>query len=429
MTSHRLLLSISKRNLQRLPATDFLWCSPPKESSFFTDIGPRLGKCRGAQRRNVEFLRLAALAYLVDRTTPRPRWGWLRELRVRVPVWDPGPWNQVAGEIEGILGFLTSDRWRIEFVGSRTPRSDTPSETLVGPAAALFSGGADSLVGAILAEGDLGTSPILVSHWDWPRVAGFQNTLSDELMGLWGYSPPRFQVRVGRSTRQLGSGMAFDEEPTSRTRSVLFIALGLAVASSRGVPLLIPENGFASLNPPMGGERRGALSTRTTHPLFLTKLGKVLCDVGAHAQMKNPFASQTKGEMFVQVAQRIGRERAAKILSRSNSCSRGDVRFAGVSGKDHCGVCFGCLVRRAGFATADVGDTTGYLIKDLTTRTGAFNGWYSEKRRRDLEAVRYAAHRGVDESDVTRNLPPQLDPELAIDVASRGLAELAELVL
>ena len=204
MTSHRLLLSISKRNLQRLPATDFLWCSPPKESSFFTDIGPRLGKCRGARRRNVEFLRLAALVYLVDRTTPRPRWGWLRELRVRVPVWEPDPWNQVAMEIEGILGFLTCDRWRIEFVGSRTPRSDTPSETLVGPAVALFSGGADSLVGAILAEGDLGTSPILVSHWDWPRVAGFQNALSDELMGLWGYSPPRFQVRVGRSKTPVG---------------------------------------------------------------------------------------------------------------------------------------------------------------------------------------------------------------------------------
>ena len=40
MTSHRLLLSISKRNLQRLPATDFLWCSPPKESSFFTTLVP-----------------------------------------------------------------------------------------------------------------------------------------------------------------------------------------------------------------------------------------------------------------------------------------------------------------------------------------------------------------------------------------------------
>ena len=51
------------------------------------------------------------------------------------------------------------------------------------------------------------------------------------------------------------------------------------------------------------------------------------------AQMKNPFASQTKGEMFVQVAQRIGRERAAKLLSRSHSCSRGDIRFAGVSGR------------------------------------------------------------------------------------------------
>ena len=56
MTSHRLLLSISKRNLQRLPATDFLWRSPPKESSFFTDIGPRLGKCRGARTAQCRIL-------------------------------------------------------------------------------------------------------------------------------------------------------------------------------------------------------------------------------------------------------------------------------------------------------------------------------------------------------------------------------------
>ena len=429
MTSHRLLLGLGKRGLRQLPTTDFVWRSPPAKSSFQTNIGPRLSECSSTPRRNVEFLRLAVLAFLTDRTTPRPKGSWERNLELQVPVWDSGPWQSVAPGLERLLRFLTYDRWSIAFVPSRTPKDGSVQPAPQGPAAALFSGGADSLAGALLDAHRLGEPPILISHRDWSITGSYQNNLIAELGSLWGQEPPSFSARIGRSKQQIGSGLGFGKETTSRARSLLFIALGLAAAGASSVPLRISENGFASLNPPMGGERLGALSTRTTHPWYLSELGRILESVGAHSQIENPHADHTKAEMFKEVAELLGSEEASRLLSASHSCARGDIRFAKTPGILHCGVCFGCLVRRAAFHRAGIADLTAYLIEDLTTEIGAYDGWYSEKRRRDLQAVRYAAARGVDPSDVTLNLPSDADAQAAIGVARRGLDELAALVL
>lgn len=429
MSAHRLLLSIPRRELSRLQPTDFLWRPPPEESSFRTDITPGLEKFGGALRANIEFLRLAVLTYLVDRTTPRPNRGWLRELELQVPVWNPDEWSSIATDLAALLGFLTSDRWVFNFHRARTPRSAFTQSAPLGPAAVLFSGGADSLAGAIISRDDLGAAPVLVSHRDWSIVTGAQNRLVDALTRLWGGVPPIASAVVGRERHQVGSGLAFGQEPSSRSRSLLFVALGLAVASASRIPLRIPENGFASINPPMGGERRGALSTRTTHPWYLGRLRQLLERVGAHAEIENPFASQTKSEMFNRVVELVGAEQASALLSASHSCARGDFRFAAVPGAIHCGVCFGCLVRRAAFHGSGIEDRTTYVVDDLSTPVGALGGWYTEKRARDLQAVRYAASRGVDFAEVTRTLPPHVDPGTAIGVVESGLAELGALVL
>lgn len=415
--------------MSHLSTVDFLWRAPPEQSSFRTDIGPRLEPYRGVSRRNLEFLRLGVLAYLVDRTTPRSSNSWLRDLELLVPVWDCDPWVAVAPDLEQLLGFLTNDRWTITFRKTRTPRANNASPFPAGPAAALFSGGADSLAGAILAEHELGLPPILVSHRDWTITTGFQKDLLRELRNLWDEEPRHLTATVGRMEHQVGSNRRFGKEPTSRARSLLFIGLGLAAASIHGVPLRIPENGFASLNPPMGGERRGALSTRTTHPYYLTELSRILHAVGAHSEIENPFAYNTKGQMFRYVVNLLGPDRSSDLLSASHSCSRGDLRFASAGGALHCGVCFGCLVRRAAFRAAGLEDRTLYVIADLKTEVGTGDTWYNEKRSRDLQAVRYAAYRGVDASDVTRLLPASIEPKAAIAVAEAGLAELGALVL
>ncbi len=427
MTVCRLRLSISRRELQHLPPTDFVWQPPPASSSFRTDLAPGCEQFHGARRVNVEFVRLAVLAYLVDRTTPRPNRGWLRHLDLHVPVWDPEPWVQIAEALAGLLGFLTCDQWRLAFYRARTPRAPEVGPTLAGPVVSLFSGGADSLAGAIITRAELDEAPVLVSH----RDSGAQGRLIHELAAIWGIHPAWVPVTIGKKKTQIGSGESFGTEWSSRSRSLLFVSLGLAVASGLRVPLRIAENGFASINPPMGGERRGALSTRTTHPWYLWRLRELLEQVGAHAAIENPSVGETKGQMFQRVARLIGPEEASRLLSASHSCARGgDRRFAGVAGAHHCGVCFGCLVRRAAFLSSGLADQTVYVVGDLATPVASpAHGWYTGKRASDLQAVRFAVSRGVDPGEITRILPPNTDATAAVDVARRGLAELGALVL
>ena len=280
------------------------------------------------------------------------------------------------------------------FVRARTPRPDETDEALTGPAAMLFSGGADSLAGAVITHNQLGESPILSSHRDWSLVSGQQNILLGELDAIWPDQTTSATATIGRSKHQLGSDDPFGKEETSRARSLLFIALGLAFAEPNNAALIIPENGFASLNPPMGGERRGALSTRTTHPWYLTRLQHILDRTGAHADLHNPFEELTKAQMFTQVAGIIGRNEASVLLSKSGSCAHGDNRFAAVRDATHCGVCFGCIVRRAAFHGSGLDDLTLYVIDDLTLPVGAHNGWYGEKRARDLQAARVRGQEG-----------------------------------
>lgn len=429
MTAHRLLLVSGDRVPGDLTIRDLVWRPAPAPSSFRTTISPGLEELAGAQRPNIEFVRVAVLAFLADRTARRPGRGWTRDLDLTVPVWDPDPWTAAAGDLADLLGFLTNDRWTFEFVRAASPRA--PHRRRRVPPAELYSllsGGADSLCGALRAQGN--GRVCFVSHQDWTLTTGYQDRLIEQLGALWGVEPLRVTALVGRSERQVGSGAVFPHERTSRSRSLLFLAIGLAAASTNGAPLWVPENGFASLNPPLGAERRGSLSTRTTHPWYLARLAEVLRTVGAHADIVNPFGRDTKAEMFRIVADDLGVDAASALLSSSHSCARGDLRFAGVAGATHCGVCFGCLVRRAAFHAGGVPDRTAYAIGDLTTPVGAAGGWLTSGRRRDLEAVRYAAARGVDEAAVVATpLPEDFSPADAIELARRGLAELAQLVL
>lgn len=429
MSKHRLQFSVSAVKEKKLSAADFIWRPPPDASSFRTNISPGLEELKGAQRRNVEFLRLAVLAYLTDRTVPRPNRGWARELSLQVPVWDPDVWNGAASDFDDILSFLTNDRWSIAFYRARTPKGESQIQPPQAAIYSLLSGGADSLCGAIrlLSEVD---DACFISHADSSRVGNSQNVVVSALEILVGDSVCRWSCWLGRSSEQIGSEEPFGKESTSRSRSLLFVALGLAASSGNEAVLWIPENAYASLNPPLAAERLGALSTRTTHPWYLWRLRQTLQNVGAHHSVVNPFWGLTKGEMFKEVALQIGSPVASSMLSESHSCSRSSLYFSGVKGVAQCGLCFGCLVRRAAFNTAGLQDQTDYLIQDLDAPIGSGNGWLTPGYRVDLETVRYAAKRGVDPAAVlSAPLPPDVEPDEAMDISKRGIAELANFVL
>jgi hypothetical protein len=78
-----------------------------------------------------------------------------------------------------------------------------------------------------------------------------------------------------------------------RSRSLLFFALGTAVAAALGeaVPLRVPENGLVSLNVPLTGTRLSSLSTRTTHPYFMERLAACVAALGEQTERYDVSAS------------------------------------------------------------------------------------------------------------------------------------------
>ena len=64
----------------------------------------------------------------------------------------------------------------------------------------LFSGGADSLSGALLAHSE-GRAPILASHWDFSITSGVQNRLVDTCLQVFGGAGYLEETPVARAFR------------------------------------------------------------------------------------------------------------------------------------------------------------------------------------------------------------------------------------
>jgi hypothetical protein len=80
---------------------------------------------------------------------------WTREIRLVIPVHDATRWTAAAATLTRLLNFLTGDRWTLQF-RPRPERFGTiaaaNAASLLPPpftALSLFSGGLDSLIGAI----------------------------------------------------------------------------------------------------------------------------------------------------------------------------------------------------------------------------------------------------------------------------------------
>jgi hypothetical protein len=410
--------------------TTFYW-PPEGTGSFNTPLGPRLGKLGPVKRANVDLARIAAMIYAADRSVPRAigrRLNWTsRAIKVTVPVSEPDAWNAVASDLKGVLDFLSGDSWELAFRGGRVPRESVAENAYTRAGrVVLLSGGADSAVGAFLARSK-SAEHILVSHIGASSISPVQKAVAEQIRELLpnGSVQHHRQVTFTRVRRQPG-GYKFPSEPSTRTRSLLFLALGLAVASMNGVPLWIPENGFASLNPPLGADQFGSLSTRTTHPWFLSELSRVATRAGAQAEITNPFADKTKGEMFRWVADELGDDDAAStLLSSTNSCAFTNRRWYGVTADQHCGTCFGCLMRRASFSAATLTDKSIY-VSDAPP-----NAEIAERLRVSsiLPSIQGFVGRGLHVGDIAAmRLPSGYLPSTARDLCERGKKELELLV-
>lgn len=405
----------------------FYW-SASHSGSIAAPFGPRLGRLGPVPTPNVDLVRLAVAVLAADRSTVRKvgRANWSRrDFSLKVPVSDPGAWSAITDELVPLLAFLTGDTWQLEFVLGRPPKEKVAEPDVDIARVVLLSGGADSACGALFSRHEVpDANQVFVSHLGATMMAPFQRRVAAAVADLIpGGELHHKQLGVRRRRRQI-DGVAYRSESSSRSRSLLFLSLGLAVAAIHGVELLVPENGFASLNPPLGPERRGSLSTRTTQPYFLATLPAVLAKAGVHATLRNPCERMTKAEMFTQAASLVGNARASTFLSDTHSCAHTGHRAYGIPISTQCGVCFGCLVRRAAFRASGLTDTTDYLAPTTPDLSNYL------QRHSSAVAVRDFADRGFGPRDIgALSLPAGYPLGEALDLCQRAISELRTLGL
>ena len=316
----------------RLARSRFFWVRDSTRDSFVSTLlprhealGPRLGALGPVADANIDLVRLAVMVYAADRSTLRKvgatNWS-RRDLSIEVPVSDPSRWEPVSTQLQSLLGFLSGDTWTLSFRKARAPKEQVRDNRFAGAKrVVLLSGGADSAVGALLSRHELGDAPhVLVSHVGLTTLAPVQRDIARRIGDLLA-GPAQFhqQIHFSRHRTQF-DGTRFRDETSTRTRSFLFLAFGLAIASMEGLPLWIPENGFASLNLPLTADQRGSLSTRTTHPLFLEQLaGPGNCRRRARRDRESA-GGHDQGRDVRRVAELIGTDAASDFLSATHSC-------------------------------------------------------------------------------------------------------------
>lgn len=325
----------------------------------------------------LELVLVALAVWLADTRLSRQQFSednWTRNIEIVIPVRNPGLWNGCTSLLNRVLGALSGDIWSVTFYQA-TPQLiayvDTACANTVvsaeAPAVALFSGGLDSFTGAIDALAREEVRPVFVSQTDGGNSSTV-NELAELLQQDDGHAIDLFRWAVSSQATDLGSGFSGGGELTMRARSFLFFAASVLVATAFGSNrVVVPENGFISLNVPLDPWRLGALTTRTTHPFVIGRFNELLVTLGLEVQLENPFQALTKGEMLAQCADQ---KLLWAGLATTVSCSKPRYvrRYRSQFGTSHCGTCWPCLIRRAAVLRAfpTVDDPNSYVREDLS---------------------------------------------------------------
>lgn len=310
------------------------------------------------------------------RTSPD---GWTREIELCIAVSDLKFWSGQAHALESALCFLTGDVWQVSFTeGGISPKPPKRAKPRDETTACLLSGGLDSLVGAIdlSAEGELPLLVSQVSHGDKEHQIYFARQICGD----------GHHLQLNHVVQTPG-----ESEPSQRARSFIFLAYGVlaatslkSYASTEKAALIVPENGFISLNVPLTPLRLGSLSTRTTHPAFIARFQALLDAAGLRVTLSNPYQLKTKGQMLAECR---NQKLLEKLAGATTSCGR----YA--RNNMHCGRCVPCLIRRAAFHRWNAGVTTDYKFKDLSRRGSKYRGF--DDVRAAAMAVEYVNRYGV----------------------------------
>lgn len=292
-------------------------------------------------------LYLSAIVYAIDRSVEREIHsvdGWSREFDVDINIPDYEIFQPLESQINSLLSFLTGDYWSCHFVGTASIHYVKYKTTNYFDGITqvnLFSGGMDSLIGAIDYMTDHPDGKLfLASHYD--SIMRGPRSDQDGIKRLFGYHYPGRFCAIPAVLIQPG----LSSELSCRSRSLMFLSIALIIASFSGCKIIVPENGSVSLNYPLSPSRRASCSTRTTHPVFMKGYRNLIRKMGICVDVENPYEKMTKGEMVQNCSDK---PYLLRVVAESNSCGkRGMHQFMYDNhNASHCGHCMPCMYRRA----------------------------------------------------------------------------------
>ena len=328
----------------------------------------------GLTTLEADLLLVASSIFAADRCLSRgEREDFARGIEISVPVVNAGRLEPVRRLLEELLRTLSNDSWRIAFrQESGTPETE-PTAVPSSGATLLFSGGLDSLAAAI----ELGTTVSelqLVSHTTRnQRTSATQDELVLLLQSI-GIDPPHRKFQVTSSSKAPAANVSFDAESSQRTRSFLFLTLGVLCARRAGHKdvVYLAENGQLAIHLPLTPARIGAFSTHTAHPDVLAK-AKTFFNSALQTDLHiaNPYVHKTKAEVT-----KVVWDRLLVAIPKTTSCWK-TARMVG--GATHCGACIPCIVRRIAIESHGM-DSTSYE-RNLFTEPFASLGETDDGRR------------------------------------------------
>ncbi|NHM28098.1 hypothetical protein G7K71_14135 [Desulfofundulus sp. TPOSR] len=323
-----------------------------------------------------DLLEIAAYVFAADRMIKRGEidsleyHAWARSFHFFVKVRDFEFWQKpnIQNKLNEALSFMTGD---LEYKFTFQPGHSTPPTSLFdkkefkvehgrNTSIILFSGGIDSLVGAIERLEQTNDLICLVSHITQP---GTKKTVAQLFKALEEHYPNRVR-HYSFNCSLTGSNKAREE--TQRTRAFLYTSIAFALACAYSQKeFFVYENGVTAINFPRRQYLMNARASRTTHPKTIALLEDLFSEMeGSRVRIRTPFLWKTKTDVLT-LLKKYRRER---LITSTVSCSK---TYQNMTMVTHCGGCYQCIDRRFAIYSAeldDIDDGTIYNIDFISQK-------------------------------------------------------------
>ena len=338
-------------------------------------------------KRILDLLQIAAYVFCADRMAHRGERnslnndGWARTFEFNIPVYDVEFWNNenTKKALSTALQFMTGDR-KYTFIfhslsvdvvfieNKQFSIFNSEYESIENAEVTdimLFSGGLDSLAGAIQHLNDFSERKLcLISHQANNGVIRTQSAIVKHLL-------ERYKNRIRPYNFKCNNRSLTSKEETQRTRMFLFSAIAFALCNCyEKHEFYVYENGITSMNLSKQSDVMNARASRTTHPKTLGLLRKFYRLFDESFDIIAPYHNKTKTE----VVEVFNTYDERDIIASSVSCSATRNIKNKSSGSTHCGCCSQCIDRRfsifaAGLEEYDAIYSDNYIIDSCNDET------------------------------------------------------------